>query len=96
MVGLKCLGSRLSNEILLFSFFQLNKEAADADVGGKMESLDGQHSTRVSILASRTSCPRFDSQKVFRGKKLLMFQRIINGAAQRKVRSGLKMLNEPF
>ena len=50
MVGLKCLGSRLSNEILLFSFYQLNKEAADADVGGKMESLDGQHSTRVRYL----------------------------------------------
>ena len=51
-----------------------------------------QHSIMVCILASEPSCPKFDSPQ----KELLRLLRLINGAAQRKVNSGLKMLIEPI
>ena len=41
---------------------------------------------------SGPSCPGFDSQR----KKLSMLLRLLNGTAQRKVDSGLKMLIEPI
>ena len=62
-------------------------------------SYRGQHSTMVSKLASGPSCPGFYSQhsrNILRGKFLSMLLRLINGAAERKVDSGLKMSIEPI
>ena len=49
------------------------------------------------LLVAPARCTEFDSQhfqKIIR-KKLLMLLRLINGAAYRKVDSGMKMLIEP-
>ena len=52
----------------------------------------------VSIFGSRPSYPGFDSQhsQNLSEEKLLLLLRLISGAAQRKVNSGLKMLIEPI
>ena len=45
-------------------------------------------------IAAQGSIPRIT--KLFQRKKMLMLLRLINGAAKKKVDSGLKMLYEPI
>ena len=54
----------------------------------------GQHSTMVSALASGPSYIVFESlrSQYFPEEKLLMLLRLLSGAGQRRVNSGLKML----